>query len=106
MASSLNKGSERPILEAVVADRKRILGSYHPATLTARANLGHSYSPAGRTAEAIPILEAVVADRERILGSDHPATLRARANLAASYQSTGRTAEALGQVENPGSGIT
>ncbi|MEU9922568.1 tetratricopeptide repeat protein [Streptomyces griseoluteus] len=65
-----------------MADRERILGDDHPATLTARNNLANSYSDAGRIQEALDLRERVLADRERILGDDHPATLTARNNLA------------------------
>jgi len=71
------------------------LGPEHPHTLAALANLGASYRPAGRTAEAIAIEEQVVADSERVQGPEHPDTLTARANLATSYWSAGRTAEAI-----------
>ncbi|MET7903018.1 tetratricopeptide repeat protein, partial [Streptomyces sp. NPDC005355] len=71
--------------ERVLADRERILGADHPATLDARNNLANSYSDAGRGQEALDLRERVLADYERILGPDHPDTLTTRHNLANSY---------------------
>ena len=44
----------------MLADRERLLGDEHPATLTARANLANSYSQAGRTTDAITLEERVL----------------------------------------------
>ncbi|MHA4820127.1 tetratricopeptide repeat protein [Streptomyces aculeolatus] len=44
-----------PILEQVVVDRVRLLGSEHPHTLIARGNLAVSYREAGRVQEAIEL---------------------------------------------------
>jgi tetratricopeptide (TPR) repeat protein len=76
-----------------------LLGSEHPDTLTARANLAAAYAFDGRIADAIALEERVVADGERLLGPEHPDTLTARGNLASSYRSVGRTAEAIALQE-------
>lgn len=83
------------LLEQVVADRVRILGTDHPYTLTTRANLATSYQSAGRHNEAVVLMEQVLVDHERILGADHPNTMTTRSNLAMMYQSAGRYPEAF-----------
>ena len=85
--------------ERVTAGYERILGTDHPDTLTARANLATSYRSAGRTNDAIALEEQVVTDREHILGTNHPDTLTARGNLATSYWSAGRTNDAIELME-------
>jgi tetratricopeptide (TPR) repeat protein len=87
------------LLEQTLADRERVLGRDHPATLTSRNNLAYAYQPAGRLGEAIPLLEQTLADAERVLGGDHPDTLTSRNNLAYAYQSAGRLGEAIPLLE-------
>ncbi|MFD6532105.1 tetratricopeptide repeat protein, partial [Streptomyces sp. NPDC060184] len=65
------------LFKGVLADRERLLGRNHPATLTARDNLANSYAAMGRTTEATTLFKGVLADRERLLGRNHPATLTA-----------------------------
>ncbi|WP_333774667.1 tetratricopeptide repeat protein, partial [Streptomyces sp. IBSBF 3136] len=83
----------------VFLESERLLGSEHPSTLTARANLASAYQQAGRTDDAIELLEQVAVDLERLLGGEHPHTLTARGNLATSYQQAGRTDEAIELLE-------
>ncbi|RPE38996.1 tetratricopeptide repeat protein [Streptomyces sp. Ag109_O5-1] len=87
------------LLERVVADNDRLLGSDHTYTLTARANLAASYKEAGRTDQAIAIEEQVLTDQERLLGDEHPSTVATRTKLADSYQRAGRTGEAIALLE-------
>jgi hypothetical protein len=68
--------------ERTVAKLERMLGSEHPDTLDARADLAVAYASAGRAEEAVGLLRQVVADRERLLGLNHPDTRTARAYLA------------------------
>jgi hypothetical protein len=93
------------ILEQVTAARERLLGSEHPDTLSAFANLGALYGLAGRTDESIAILERVVDDMGRLLGPKHPDTLTARANLATLYRLSGRTDEAVVILEEVAVGL-
>ena len=85
--------------EPLLADRERVLGPDHPATLGSRNNLATAYVAAGRAAEAIGLHERTLADRERVLGPDHPDTLGSRNNLAYAYWAAGRAAEAIGLYE-------
>ncbi|WP_189716556.1 FxSxx-COOH system tetratricopeptide repeat protein, partial [Streptomyces chryseus] len=78
----------------LAADSERLLGSEHPDTLTAAANLALCYSVAGRATEAILLRERVLADSERLLGDEHPDTLTARHGLATSYLMAERFTEA------------
>jgi tetratricopeptide (TPR) repeat protein len=94
----LHAGSVQRALDAsrtTCTHAERLLGSEHPETLAARANLASSYWSAGRTNDAITLEEEILADSERLLGAEHPKTLTARANLAGSYSSAGRTDDAI-----------
>jgi Tfp pilus assembly protein PilF len=55
-----------------LAERNRVLGPDHPATLISWSNLGMAYLTAGRLREATALLEQTLADRERVLGPDQP----------------------------------
>ena len=77
------------------ADRERVLGTYHPDTLTARGNLANAYLAARRLKDALPVYERTLADREMAQGADDVDTLTARGNLANAYHSAGRLKDAL-----------
>ncbi|MFJ7209622.1 tetratricopeptide repeat protein [Streptomyces sp. NPDC098789] len=77
----------------------RALGSDHPDTITARANLAAAYRNLGRHHDALTVQEAVHSDLERLLGHEDPDTLRARANLAVTYHQLGRHHDALALQE-------
>ena len=51
------------------------MGSEHPATLTASANLAIHTGKAGDAAGARDQLAALLPSRERVLGSEHPENL-------------------------------
>ncbi|MGW6688740.1 tetratricopeptide repeat protein [Streptomyces sp. NPDC054961] len=74
---------------------EQLLGTDHPDTHIARANLAVTYSSLGRYDEALQLKQRVLTARERILGDDHPDTHLARANLAVTYSSLGRHDETL-----------
>jgi tetratricopeptide (TPR) repeat protein len=78
-----------------VADLGRLLGTDHPATLTARANLAAAYGRADRLPEAITLQQQVLAEREQLLGPDHPTTLTSCNNLAAALARSGQLREAI-----------
>ncbi|MEV0897493.1 tetratricopeptide repeat protein [Actinoplanes sp. NPDC049802] len=89
-------------MEAVTADRERVLGWAHPDTLDGAMNLGAAYGAAGRHAEAealesriLPGWERVVADHERALGPDHLETQFRRRRLAWELDCRGRRDESL-----------
>jgi hypothetical protein len=69
-------------LEAVAADRARILGSRHPDTLISRHSLALCLGRAGRPQDAVRVLELLVQDRLHVFDEDHPGVLEARHGLA------------------------
>jgi len=83
------------LYEYVLANRKRVLGSDHPDTLSSYSDLANAYRSAGRIDEAIELYENLVPDRIRVLGEDHPQTLWTRCDLAEAYKDAGRTDEAI-----------
>ncbi len=60
---------------------ERVLGSEHPLSLTARANLAYYTGDAGDAAGARDQFAALLPVVERVLGHDHADTLTARASL-------------------------
>ncbi|MFD5757828.1 tetratricopeptide repeat protein, partial [Streptomyces sp. NPDC127044] len=84
-----------PLLEAVLAQRERVLGDTHPDTLISRNNLASAYESAGDLRQAIPLLKAVLAQRGQVLGDTHPETLASRDNLASAYQAAGDLRRAI-----------
>ena len=81
-----------------LADRLRVLGADHPATLTSRNNLAYAYESAGDLGRAIPLCEQTL-NRLRVLGADHPATLTSRNNLAYANESAGDLGRAIPLLE-------
>ena len=86
-------------LEALLADRLRILGPDHPHTLAGRNHLAGRLGEIGRVDEAISQYQILLADQTRILGPDHPHTLITRSDLANWLAKTGRANEAISQYE-------
>lgn len=68
--------------EALVTDRRRVLGPDHRDTLRARSNLAYWYGMAGDLTSAGAALTNLIPDLARVLGPDHPDTTHARSNLA------------------------
>jgi hypothetical protein len=69
-------------LEAVLADRTRVLGAGHPHPLDTRHECARWRGEAGDVAGAVTAFKAVAADRTRVLGADHPHTLVSRHEYA------------------------
>ncbi|KAF8322934.1 hypothetical protein F5887DRAFT_1086935 [Amanita rubescens] len=82
------------VLNVAVNERKVILGSDHPDTLTAMNNLALTYWNQARWDEAEKLQVEVMKAQKVKLGSDHPSTLITRNNLALTYQNQGRWDEA------------
>jgi len=87
------------IAEPLLADAAAAYGPSHPATLSARTNLGAAYRAAGRVDDAITQYERVLADHERLSGRDHPETLTCRNNLGVAYRQAGRADQAIAMLE-------
>jgi tetratricopeptide (TPR) repeat protein len=87
------------LMKEILAFREKILGPYHPDTLTSRAGLGSVYRSEGDLAGAIPLLSETLDVRERVLGPDHRDTLTSRHELAHAYHDFARARPNAG---NPG----
>jgi hypothetical protein len=61
---------------------ERVLGSEHPDTLTACANLATWTGEAGDPAAARDLYATLLPVRERVSGPEHPNTLTAQAEIA------------------------
>jgi hypothetical protein len=68
-------------LEALLTDRRRVLGPDHPDTLATRREAACWRGEDGDPAGAVAALALVLNDCWRILGPDHPDTLAARGSL-------------------------
>lgn len=77
-----------------LGDRKRVLGSDAPETLTELNNLGAWYFARGRLAEAEELLAEALDGRTRLLGTAAADTAVSMNNLAAVMTRQGRLAEA------------
>ncbi|MBN0049186.1 ATP-binding protein [Streptomyces actuosus] len=88
-----------PLFEAVLAQRKQVLGDAHRDTLTSRNNLASAYQAAGDLKRAIPLYEATLTRYEQVLGDTHPDTLTSRNNLATAYYAIGDLARAIPLLE-------
>jgi tetratricopeptide (TPR) repeat protein len=68
---------------------EQALGESHPATQTARHNLGVAYCEAGDVQRAIPLLELTLRQRQAAFGERHPETLTTRNGLGCAYMAAG-----------------
>ncbi|MFG3257630.1 FxSxx-COOH system tetratricopeptide repeat protein [Streptomyces sp. NPDC048172] len=82
-------------LHRALAAQRRIQGSDHPDTLTARNFLAYAHFAAGDLGRATPLFERILEQRDRVLGSDHPDTLTSRSNLAYAYEEAGDLKRAI-----------
>ena len=69
-------------LRDLLANRRRIHGSEHPATLAVRDLLAWVLAEQGRLAEAAREFDEMLPLAERVLGEDHPHTLSVRHRIA------------------------
>ena len=96
-----------PHYEAVLQERKRILGMEHPNTLASLVNLSSAYRDVGRLAEAVKLAEETREQAVKSLTIEHPFALAAMNNLFVAYSAAARFEEAtqvgtetLGLVES------
>ncbi|KAJ7060474.1 hypothetical protein C8F01DRAFT_1292902 [Mycena amicta] len=71
-----------------------LLGTEHPNTVQAMANLAVTYRSLGQYTEAEKLEEQVLEKCTQLLGTEHPNTIEAMANLSATYRHLGRYTEA------------
>ncbi|KAJ7060460.1 hypothetical protein C8F01DRAFT_988761 [Mycena amicta] len=84
---------------SVLSRRVSLLGTEHPDTVQAMANLAAIYGGLGWYTEAEKLEEQVLEKRTQLLGAEHPHTVQAMANLAVTYSCLGwyMEAEKLGK---------
>jgi len=88
----------KELLTKVLHLRREVLGSRHPDTIRAMANLAISYRQQDQLDTAEKLGTEILQLLKEILGPRHPDTIRAMANLAISYRQQDQldTAEKLG----------
>ncbi|CAE6429505.1 unnamed protein product [Rhizoctonia solani] len=87
-------GRQTELLELLVGDFKRLLGSDHSDTLDLMGELVIPCLHLGRYSETEQMGVQVVSACKRVLGEDHPYTLKSMGNLGLTYQFLGRYKEA------------
>ncbi|MFC6094694.1 FxSxx-COOH system tetratricopeptide repeat protein [Saccharothrix lopnurensis] len=86
-------------VEALLADRLRVLGPDHPDTLNTRGKLAYWRGAAGDPGNAVAGFKALLTDHLRVMGPDHPDTLDTRSKLASWRGSAGDQAGAVAGFE-------
>jgi tetratricopeptide (TPR) repeat protein len=84
----------QPLLEKVLAARRKVLGEEHPLTSTGYDGLAANLKAQGQFAQAQPLYEKALAIQRKALGEEHPHTATSYNNLAANLAAQGRHAEA------------
>ncbi|KAJ7278409.1 hypothetical protein C8J57DRAFT_1465518 [Mycena rebaudengoi] len=75
----------KELSEALLEDRKHILGPEHTDTLHVMALLAATYGHMGKLTDAAELQVALLQKRKQKLGTEHPETLNAMESLAATY---------------------
>jgi len=89
-----------PLLEDVVAWRRRELGDAHPRTLIALNNLAFMYMNGPEAYDkALPLFEEVLEARTRVLGEDHRRTLISMENLGVLHKRMGNLEQSAELLE-------
>ncbi len=84
----------RPVQEAALATRRRVLGVEHPETIASLNNTARLLTDAGDYVAAEPLIRDVMEKARRVLGQDHPDTIICISNMALLLQLQGRLVEA------------
>ncbi|MDR1037762.1 MAG: tetratricopeptide repeat protein [Deltaproteobacteria bacterium] len=87
------------VLEEAVAVSERVMGAFHPDTLTRSSNLGMIYFQAGDRARAADCFRKVRDLKLKLLGPRDKRTLTAESNLAAAMAGTVPAEESLAVFE-------
>ncbi|MDY6936101.1 MAG: tetratricopeptide repeat protein [Cyanobacteriota bacterium] len=83
-----------PLVEQLLAIRRRLLGEEHPSVATSLNNLALLYRSQRRYAEAEPLYIQALEMRQRLLGDEHHYVATSLNNLALLYERQGRYTEA------------
>jgi len=86
------------VIAAVLADRTRVLGPYHPDTFAARQGLANTYLMTNYP-ETVRFHEQLAADAGQHLGADDVRTLMARFSLGIALTYAGRPDEGIRELE-------
>ncbi|MGH8547910.1 MAG: tetratricopeptide repeat protein [Methylococcales bacterium] len=84
-----------PLFEAVLAGRRRRLGSEHSDTIESLDDVARCYEALGQARRARPLFEKVVEYRKVVFGPEHPDTLSSLDRLAGCLVALGDSREAL-----------
>jgi tetratricopeptide (TPR) repeat protein len=84
----------QPVLEKILAVRRKVLGEEHPYTAASSNNLAHSLNAQGKYAAAEEGSRQALAIRRKTLGEEHPDTAAGYYNLASILNAQGRFAAA------------
>ncbi len=87
-------GAAQPLLEKVLAIRRRLLTDDDPRTAQSYGNLASNLDSQGKYATAQPLYEKALEITRRILGDDHPDTANGYNNLAFILDAQGKYAAA------------
>jgi tetratricopeptide (TPR) repeat protein len=85
----------RPLLEKVLAIRRKVLGDDHPDTAQTWNLIGFSLNAQGRYVEAEAGYRQALAIRRKALGEEHPDTATSCNNVAYNLHAQGKYAEAV-----------
>jgi tetratricopeptide (TPR) repeat protein len=83
-----------PLVEQVLAIRRKVLGEAHPDTATCCNNVAYILNAQGKYAEAAELDRRALEIRRKVLGEVHPHTAKSYHNLAATLAEQGKYAEA------------
>src|SRR5262249_20682487 len=89
----------RPLLEEVLALRRKALPPHHPDLTSSLTNLGVLVQALGQQGEARPVLEEALALRRKALPPLHTDLASSLGNLGALLQDMGKAAEARPLLE-------
>lgn len=78
-----------------LALRRRLRGTQHPDTLSARSQIAFWTGRCGHPEDALRLFKELLSDQEQVLGPDHPDTLGTRSSIAAWTGEAGDPAKAL-----------
>jgi tetratricopeptide (TPR) repeat protein len=84
----------QPLLDTVLAVRRKLLGEAHPDTATSYNNVALNLSAQGRYKEAQERFQKALDIDRMVLGEEHPNTAGSYNNLASNLQAQGRYTEA------------
>ena len=83
----------KPLQEAALSTRRRVLGDDHPDTLSSINDMGELLMSQAKFEEAETLIAEALEKRRRTLGDDHPDTLQSMSHFGTVLQARGRVDE-------------